>query len=56
MWRPLVEELRGDALRASGRADEARAAYQKALDAANAAQLDDRIIDLKLKDIGGEAP
>ena len=55
-WRPLVEELRGDALRASGRTEEARAAYQKARDAATAAQLDDRIIDLKLKDMGGETP
>lgn len=55
-WRPLVEELRGDALRTLGRRDEARAAYRKAREAATAAQLDDRLIGLKLKDMGEDAP
>lgn len=54
--RPLAEELRGDALRALGRTDEARAAYRAAREAATAAQLDERLIDLKLKDMGEEAP
>jgi len=54
--RPLVEELRGDALRALGRTNDARSAYRAARDAATAAALDERLIDLKLKDMGEEAP
>ena len=54
-FRPLVEELKGDALRALGRLDEARQAYQAGLRAAEAAELDARLIELKLNDLGGDA-
>lgn len=52
-FRPLVEELKGDALRELGRLDEARQAYRASLQAAEAVELDARLIELKLNDLGG---
>lgn len=51
----LSHELKGDAMRLLGRLDEAREAYQAARQAAVDAKMDDRLISLKLKDLGGEA-
>lgn len=51
----LADEAKGDALRLLGRLDEAREAYQSARQAAVDAEMDDRLIGLKLKDLGGEA-
>ena len=51
----LSGEVKGDALRLLGRLDEAREAYQAARQAAVDAKMDDRLISLKLKDLGGEA-
>jgi predicted negative regulator of RcsB-dependent stress response len=51
----LADEAKGDALRLLGRLDEAREAYQSARQAAVDAEMDDRLISLKLKDLGGEA-
>lgn len=50
----LSEEVKGDALRLLGRLDEAREAYRAAQQAAVKAEMDDRLIGLKLKDLGGE--
>lgn len=49
------DEVKGDALRLLGRLDEAREAYRAARQAAVDAKMDDRLISLKLKDLGGEA-
>lgn len=48
------DEVKGDALRLLGRLDEAREAYRAARQAAVDAKMDDRLISLKLKDLGGE--
>lgn len=51
----LSEEVKGDALRLLGRLDEAREAYRAARQAIVDAEMDERLISLKLKDLGGEA-
>jgi predicted negative regulator of RcsB-dependent stress response len=51
----LSDEVKGDALRLLGRLDEAGEAYRAARQAAVDAEMDDRLIGLKLKDLGGEA-
>ncbi len=49
-------ELRGDALLASGKRDEARDAYAKALAATDVASPARRRVELKLQETGGEVP
>lgn len=49
-------ELRGDALLASGKRDEARDAYAKALAATDVASPARRRVELKLQEAGGEIP
>lgn len=51
----LSKELEGDALRLLGRFDDAREAYQAARQAAIDTEMDDRLIGLKLKDLGEES-
>lgn len=48
-------ELRGDIHAALGERDEARAAYQSALDIDSVSQMRRTLIELKLNEIGGEA-
>lgn len=52
-YRALRDELRGDALAAQGRRDEARAAYQDALAATDIATPTRVLLELKLADAGG---
>lgn len=49
----LVAEIRGDALKALGRDDEARQAYQDALTSLDTGAPNRRIVELKLTDLGG---
>ncbi len=49
-------EVRGDALAAAQKAEEAREAYAKALTAMDVAAPQRRLVELKLADVGGTAP
>jgi predicted negative regulator of RcsB-dependent stress response len=49
----LALEVRGDALKALGRDDEARQAYQDALTALDTGAANRRIVEMKLTDLGG---
>jgi predicted negative regulator of RcsB-dependent stress response len=49
----LALEIRGDALKALGRDDEARQAYQDALTALDTGAPNRRIVEMKLTDLGG---
>jgi len=51
----IAQELRGDALLALGRIDEARAAFAASLAALDEAAPSRRIVELKLTDLGGDA-
>lgn len=54
-WAGLAGELEGDALVALGRGDEARSAYQDALQALDTAAPTRSIIEMKLAAVGGSA-
>jgi predicted negative regulator of RcsB-dependent stress response len=49
----LAAEVRGDALVAAGRSDDARAAYQEALTALETGAANRSIVEMKLADLGG---
>ncbi|MBD9368149.1 tetratricopeptide repeat protein [Xanthomonas sp. XNM01] len=49
-------EVRGDALVAAGKRDEARDAYTKALSTLDVAAPERRRVELKLEDVGGQVP
>ncbi|MET0288642.1 MAG: tetratricopeptide repeat protein [Pseudoxanthomonas sp.] len=49
-------EVRGDALLASGKPDEAKAAYQKALASLDVAAPERRLVEIKLTHVGGTPP
>ena len=51
-----VREIRGDALVAKGDMEGARAEYAAALADASDAQVDRSMLELKLQDVGGQAP
>lgn len=51
-----TQEARGDALLASGKRDQARAAYLKALTSMDVASPQRRLVELKLTDVGGTPP
>jgi predicted negative regulator of RcsB-dependent stress response len=51
-----VREIRGDALVAKGDMEGARAEYAAALADANTPQVDRSMLELKLQDVGGQAP
>lgn len=53
MYAGLVAEVRGDALHALGRTDDAREAYQNALTTLDTGAPNRRIVEMKLADIGG---
>ncbi len=53
---PVADEIRGDAERALGHADAARAAYTNALKQMPAGAPNRDIIEMKLADLGGVAP
>jgi predicted negative regulator of RcsB-dependent stress response len=53
MYEGLAAEVRGDALQALGRTDDARAAYQSALTLLDTGAPNRRIVEMKLADIGG---
>lgn len=53
---PAALEVRGDALLASGKRDEARDAYGKALTGLDVAAPQRRLVELKLTDAGGTPP
>ena len=52
-WAGLVAEVRGDALLALGRTDEARAAYEQALQSLDVGAPSRSIVEMKLADAGG---
>mgnify|MGYP001225362175 CR=1 FL=1 len=52
-YRPIRDELRGDALAAQGKRDEAREAYTAALTATDIASPTRVLLELKLADAGG---
>jgi predicted negative regulator of RcsB-dependent stress response len=52
----VVAELRGDALQALGRRDEARAAYADAVESLDAFSPGRRLVEMKLVDAGGTPP
>ncbi len=52
-YEAMIAELRGDALLAAGKTDEARAAYQQAFDALDAASPARQNLEMKLADLGG---
>ena len=51
----LVDELRGDALMALGRRDEARSAYSDALEALDVGAPNRSLVEMKLGELGGSA-
>lgn len=53
MYAGLAAEVRGDALQALGRTDEARAAYDTALIELETGAPNRRIVEMKLSDLGG---
>lgn len=53
LYTGLAAELRGDALHALGRSDDAREAYQAALTALDTGAPNRRIVEMKLADLGG---
>ncbi|HEV2606981.1 MAG TPA: tetratricopeptide repeat protein [Xanthomonadaceae bacterium] len=53
---PVADEIRGDAERALGHTDAARAAYANALKQMPAAAPNREILEMKLADLGGVAP
>lgn len=53
---PMANEVRGDALYALGRKDQAKSAYQKALVQLDIAAPQRRLIELKLSQAGGTPP
>lgn len=55
-FAPAFDEVRGDALVALGRSDEARAAYRSALAGAEDGRVDRDALELKLHDLGEAAP
>jgi predicted negative regulator of RcsB-dependent stress response len=56
-FAPQVREIRGDALVAKGDAQGARAEYAAALaSGSDKGQIDRATVELKLRDVGGEAP
>ncbi len=55
-YEGLVAELRGDALLALERPDEARTAYKDAIEALETGAPARRVVEMKLVDLGGELP
>lgn len=53
MYAGLAAEIRGDALQALGRADDAREAYSTALTELDTGAPNRRIVEMKLSDLGG---
>ena len=53
---PVVQEIRGDALFALGRVDEARKAYEKALVNLQVGMPQRVVVELKLTQAGGTPP
>ena len=53
MYAGLAAEIRGDALHALGRDEEARAAYDTALIELDTGAPNRRIVEMKLSDLGG---
>lgn len=53
MYTGFAAEVRGDAMRALNRTDEARAAYRDALTALDTGAPNRRIVEMKLADLGG---
>jgi predicted negative regulator of RcsB-dependent stress response len=54
-YASLIDELRGDALRSQGKNDEARTAYQSALQSMEAMSPGRQMLEMKLNDLGGSA-
>ncbi len=54
-YGPMIDELRGDALHSQGKNDEARGAYQSALQSLEAAAPNRTSLEMKLNALGGAA-
>jgi predicted negative regulator of RcsB-dependent stress response len=54
-YAPLIDELRGDALHSQGKNEEARGAYQSAVQALEAAAPNRASLEMKLNALGGAA-